>query len=151
MASRSCVTSTPNPSRAWLIPLPRNAYCVIPSAVFAGRICICIRSCSAEFRRLCSFSGVLLIDCLSERIPYNSPMPIVTFLRGVNVGGHRTFRPSLLADKLHHLDLVNIGAAGTFVIRKPVSQTLLHSALRKHLPFETHIMMCPSRELLAAV
>ena len=78
-------------------------------------------------------------------------MPIVTFLRGVNVGGHRTFRPSLLAGKLNHLDLFNIGAAGTFIIRKTVSQTLLHSELRKHLPFETHIMTCPSRELLAAV
>lgn len=78
-------------------------------------------------------------------------MPIVTFLRGVNVGGHRTFRPSLLATQLKHLDVVNIGAAGTLIIRKPVSQTLLHSALRKHLPFETHIMTCASRELLAAV
>ena len=78
-------------------------------------------------------------------------MPIVTFLRGVNVGGHRTFRPSLLAGRLHHLGLINIGAAGTFIIRKSVSQALLHSELRKHLPFETHIMMCTSRELLAAV
>ena len=78
-------------------------------------------------------------------------MAIVTFLRGVNVGGHRTFRPSLLAGKLSHLNLINIGAAGTFVIRKSVSQTLLHSELRKHLPFETHIMMCASRELLAAI
>ncbi len=78
-------------------------------------------------------------------------MAMVTFLRGVNVGGHRTFRPSLLATQLKHFDAVNIGAAGTLVIRKPVSKTLLHSALRKHLPFETHIMMCASRELLTAV
>ena len=78
-------------------------------------------------------------------------MPVVIFLRGVNVGGHRTFRPSVLAGKLNHLDLVNIGAAGTFIVRKSVRQTLVHSELRKHLPFETHIMMCASRELLAAV
>lgn len=77
-------------------------------------------------------------------------MPIVTFLRGVNVGGHRTFRPSLLANQLSRFGIVNIGAAGTLVIRKPASQTLLHSALRKHLPFETHIMMCPAHELVAA-
>ena len=76
-------------------------------------------------------------------------MAIVAFLRGVNVGGHRTFRPSLLATQLKDYDVVNIGAAGTLVIRKPISQTRLHSALRKHLPFETHIMMCVSRELLA--
>ena len=42
----------------------------------------------------------------------------VVLLRGVNVGGHRTFRPARLAEQLRHLGAVNIGAAGTFVIRK---------------------------------
>ncbi len=46
-------------------------------------------------------------------------MAVVVFLRGVNVGGHRTFRPSLLAKELHDYDVVNVGAAGTFVVRKP--------------------------------
>ncbi|HEU4387048.1 MAG TPA: hypothetical protein VFV34_04580, partial [Blastocatellia bacterium] len=40
-------------------------------------------------------------------------------LRGVNVGRHRTFRPTTLAKQLKHLDAVNIDAAGTFVIRRP--------------------------------
>jgi len=40
-------------------------------------------------------------------------MASVVFLRGVNVGGHKTFRPSVLAKELTHLGLVNIGAAGT--------------------------------------
>ena len=39
---------------------------------------------------------------------------LVVFLRGVNVGGHRTFRPTLLAAQLQHLGAVNIGAAGRF-------------------------------------
>ena len=44
-------------------------------------------------------------------------MALVVLLRGVNVGGHRTFRPTTLAEQLRHLDAVNVGAAGTFVIR----------------------------------
>jgi hypothetical protein len=44
-------------------------------------------------------------------------------LRGVNVGGHRTFRPARLAEQLGHLGAINVGAAGTFVIRAPVSPT----------------------------
>ncbi len=47
-------------------------------------------------------------------------MPEVVLLRGVNVGGHKTFRPSALAAQLQHLDVVNIGAAGTFVVRRSV-------------------------------
>jgi hypothetical protein len=47
---------------------------------------------------------------------------LVVLLRGINVGGHRTFRPSRLADQLKHLDAVNIGAAGTFVIRRTVTR-----------------------------
>ncbi len=39
-------------------------------------------------------------------------MALVVFLRGVNVGGHRTFRPSLLARALSRYDVVNVGAAG---------------------------------------
>ena len=47
-------------------------------------------------------------------------MALVVLLRGINVGGHRTFRPTALAEQLKHLGAVNIGAAGTFVIRRPV-------------------------------
>jgi uncharacterized protein (DUF1697 family) len=72
----------------------------------------------------------------------------VVLLRGVNVGGHRTFRPSMLAQQLQHLGAVNIGAAGTFVIRQPVSQSQLRAELAKRLPFETHIMICPSRDIV---
>jgi len=78
-------------------------------------------------------------------------MALVVLLRGVNVGGHRTFRPAALAAQLRHLDVVNLGAAGTFVVRKPVSQARLRAELRRRLPFETEIAVCPAREFLRAV
>ncbi len=75
-------------------------------------------------------------------------MALVVFLRGVNVGGHRTFRPSELARALAHFDVVNIGAAGTFVVRKPGSRAKFLAALRKKLPFETHVVLCDGKDML---
>lgn len=77
-------------------------------------------------------------------------MALVVFLRGVNVGGYKTFRPSIVAKELRDYGVVNIGAAGTFVVRKPVSQTRLRSELARRLPFETLVMMCTAQELIAA-
>ena len=77
-------------------------------------------------------------------------MALVVFLRGVNVGGYKTFRPSLLASQLRDYGVVNIGAAGTFVVRSPVSQKHFRSELLRCLPFETEVMLCPGRELIAA-
>jgi uncharacterized protein (DUF1697 family) len=73
---------------------------------------------------------------------------LVVFLRGVNVGGHRTFRPSQLAAQLKHLDTVNIGAAGTFVIRKRVPLKTLRAELARHVPFETTVMICHGDDIL---
>jgi len=73
---------------------------------------------------------------------------LVVLLRGVNVGGHRTFRPSSLAAQLKHLDVVNIGAAGTFVIRQPVSQAQLRREFARRLPFDTDIMICQGRDIV---
>jgi uncharacterized protein (DUF1697 family) len=75
-------------------------------------------------------------------------MALVVLLRGVNVGGHRTFRPSVLAKELGRFDAVNVGAAGTFVIRKPVSQAALRAELRRLLPFDTDVMICNGRDVL---
>ena len=74
-------------------------------------------------------------------------MALVVFLRGVNVGGHRTFRPTTLAGQLTHLGAVNIGAAGTFVIRRPVTRAHLRAELARRLPFDTEIMICEGREI----
>jgi len=75
-------------------------------------------------------------------------MALVVFLRGVNVGGHRTFRPAALARELGKFDVVNIGAAGTFVVRKPGSRANFVAALTRKLPFDTEIAICNGRELL---
>ena len=75
-------------------------------------------------------------------------MALVVFLRGVNVGGHKTFRPSVLVKQLKHLDAVNIGAAGTFVIRRPVPVAQLRLEFARRLPFETQIMICEGRDII---
>jgi uncharacterized protein (DUF1697 family) len=73
---------------------------------------------------------------------------LVVLLRGVNVGGHRTFRPTTLAEQLKHLDAVNIGAAGTFVIRRPVTLAQLRAELAGRLPFSAEIVICTGREIV---
>ena len=75
-------------------------------------------------------------------------MALVVFLRGINVGGHRTFRPSVLARGLSDFDVVNVGAAGTFVVRKPVSREKFRAALLRKLPFEADVVFCDGRNLL---
>ena len=75
-------------------------------------------------------------------------MALVVLLRGVNVGGHRTFRPTTLAEQLKHLDAVNIGAAGTFVIRRPITQAQLRAEVARRLPFDAEIMICQGREVV---
>ncbi len=75
-------------------------------------------------------------------------MALVVFLRGVNVGGHRTFRPSLLAKQLSRYDVVNIGAAGTFVVRKPGSRGKFRAELLRKLPVQTEVVMCDGRDLI---
>jgi len=78
-------------------------------------------------------------------------MALVVFLRGVNVGGHRTFRPSILAEQLKPFDAVNIGAAGTFVIRQPVPRVRLRAEIARRLPFNAEIIICEGREILKLI
>jgi len=75
-------------------------------------------------------------------------MAVVVFLRGVNVGGHRRFRPSLLASELRDYDVVNVGAAGTFVVWKPGPLAKFRTELLKKLPFDTEAVICDARDLL---
>ena len=75
-------------------------------------------------------------------------MALIVFLRGVNVGGHRTFRPSIVARELSDYDVLNVGAAGTFVVRKPGSRAKFRTALLRKLPFEAEIVLCDGRDLL---
>ncbi len=75
-------------------------------------------------------------------------MALVVFLRGVNVGGHKILRPSILARKLSDYDVVNVGAAGTFVVRKPGSRAKFRAALLRTLPFEADVVLCDGRDLI---
>src|SRR5262249_17033122 len=76
-------------------------------------------------------------------------MTLVVFLRGANVGGHRTFQPSALAKELSDLDVVNIGAAGAFVVRKRIGQAALRAQFARRVPFEPELKICTARELIA--
>jgi uncharacterized protein (DUF1697 family) len=75
-------------------------------------------------------------------------MALVVFLRGVNVGGHNTFRPSVLARDLAEFDIVNIGAAGTFVVHRPGPQARFRAALVEQLPFDMSVALCEGRDVL---
>jgi uncharacterized protein (DUF1697 family) len=75
-------------------------------------------------------------------------MALVVFLRGVNVGGHRRFRPSIFAAGLSNYDVVNVGAAGTFVVRKPGSQAKFRAEFIRKLPFEAEVVLCDGRDLI---
>jgi uncharacterized protein (DUF1697 family) len=74
-------------------------------------------------------------------------MALVVLLRGLNVGGYRNFRPSKLAGQLRQLDVVNIGAAGTFVVRRPVSPSQLRAEIAARLNFNAEIMIVQGREI----
>lgn len=75
-------------------------------------------------------------------------MALVVFLRGINVGGHRTVRPSMVARELAAYDVVNVGAAGTLVVRKPGRRADFFPELRQKLPFETEVAFCDGSDLI---
>jgi uncharacterized protein (DUF1697 family) len=76
---------------------------------------------------------------------------LVVFLRGVNVGGHRTFRPTKLAEALKHLGAVNIGAAGTLVLRQPMTQAQARAEVARNLPFVAEIVVCQGRDIASLI
>src|SRR5262249_45428874 len=76
-------------------------------------------------------------------------MALVVFHRYVNVGEHKSFQTSSLDKALSKYDVVNVGAAGTFVVRKPISQAELRAELLRRLPFQTDIMICAGRDLIS--
>ena len=71
----------------------------------------------------------------------------VVFLRAVNVGGHRTFRPAELAKDLAELAVVNVGAAGTFVVPGDLPEGAVRAAFVGALPFEAELMVWPGRAI----
>jgi len=72
----------------------------------------------------------------------------VVFLRAVNVGTTNRCQPALIAKQLSKFDVVNIGAVGTFVVRKNVSEPVLRAAIAKKLGFKCEIIIVPARDVL---
>jgi uncharacterized protein (DUF1697 family) len=72
----------------------------------------------------------------------------VVFLRAVNVGGANRCQPAAIAKQLARLGVINIGAVGTFVVRKNVSESALRAAIARKLPFRCEIMICPARDII---
>jgi uncharacterized protein (DUF1697 family) len=78
-------------------------------------------------------------------------MGLVALLRGVNVGGHKRFRPSELVRDLRSagFDAVSLGAAGTFVVRGAAGAGALREAILAGLPFEAQAMVLPAKDVSA--
>ena len=75
-------------------------------------------------------------------------MALIVFLRGINVGGYRRLRPSILAKELSAYDVVNVGAAGTLVVREPGTPKKFLAALRQNLPVDAVVAVCDSSDLI---
>jgi uncharacterized protein (DUF1697 family) len=71
--------------------------------------------------------------------------PLVVFLRGVNVGGNKTFRPAELA---RALGAVNLGAAGTFVLHGGGAAATVRRAILDALEFEAEVIVCPGADVV---
>jgi hypothetical protein len=78
-------------------------------------------------------------------------MAHVVFLRAANVGGKNVFRPTQLVAALSHLDVVNIGAAGTFVVRAKTTVTEIRREIFRALPFEPIMVVRPAKDIVALV
>jgi uncharacterized protein (DUF1697 family) len=52
-----------------------------------------------------------------------------------------------LAEALKHLGAVNIGAAGTLVIRRRIPQALVRAEVARKLPFVAEIVICQGRDI----
>jgi len=54
----------------------------------------------------------------------------------------------MLARELGAYDVVNVGAAGTLVVRKPGSRAKFLAELRRKLPFGTEVAFCSGADLI---
>jgi len=75
----------------------------------------------------------------------------IVFLRGANLGKRR-FSPKAVEKALADLGVVNVAAAGTFVVRKRVAAKTLRARIEEELPFEPAPMMIATQaEVVAAI
>ncbi|MDQ2824514.1 MAG: DUF1697 domain-containing protein, partial [Verrucomicrobiota bacterium] len=75
-------------------------------------------------------------------------MASVVFLRAANVGKHNRFQPSVLAKELAAFGVTNVGAVGTFLVRKNVTEKALRAAILRKLPFKCEVIICPAKEIV---
>jgi hypothetical protein len=78
-------------------------------------------------------------------------MAHVVFFRAANVGGRNVFRPARMAARLAHLDILNVGAAGTFVVRGKATPASIRREILGELSFVPEIVIRPAGEILALV
>jgi hypothetical protein len=78
-------------------------------------------------------------------------MAHAVFLRAANVGGRNVFRPAELIRSLDHLDAVNVGAAGTFVVRGGASAPTIRREILARLAFEPVLAVVPVQAVVALV
>jgi len=78
-------------------------------------------------------------------------MAHVVFVRAMNVGGKNVFRPAQLATTLSHLDIVNVGAAGTFLVRARSTPSKLRKEILAALPFEPAVAIASAETVLDLV
>ncbi len=77
-------------------------------------------------------------------------MQSVVFLRGVNVGG-RQLKTQALAEALRSLDVVNIGAAGTFVVRRAPDTSQLRTEFIRRISFPVEMIVEPAEAVVRLV
>jgi uncharacterized protein (DUF1697 family) len=75
-------------------------------------------------------------------------MASVVFLRAVNVGTANRCRPAAIAKELAKFGVVNIGAVGTFVVRKDAAESTIRAAISRKLSFKCEIMVVSAKEIL---
>jgi len=78
-------------------------------------------------------------------------MAHVVFLRAANVGGKNVFRPAQVARALTHLDVANVGAAGTFLVRAKASASSIRREIMAQLSFVPDLAVVPTKEIQTLV
>ena len=67
------------------------------------------------------------------------------------MGGTRVFQPSQLTKDLGHLGVINVGAAGTFVVRSGGSHERLRAEFLRRLRFPAEMMICRGSDITRLV
>src|SRR5436309_3290161 len=65
--------------------------------------------------------------------------------------GRNVFRPAQMAAALAHLDVVKVGAAGTFVVRGKATAAQIRREILAQLKFVPTVAVRPAREIVALV